>query len=188
MLISKETKRAIGLTSQSVAVARAPATKVHSPSYYLTAWLSKLREPLSGRVTARAAKPAAEWFLRAKRGTLRVGDCVYTAPGPSGGTAGVPEVRADSVQGLAGRGRGYPRISSGSDTFGDTHHRHGRDLACPRCDHHSSSSFAIENNWVRPHPPKRPPKIGIWIEKFRCQNSNLNLPTIKKRFLWLFIS
>ena len=75
--------------------------------------------PLSGRVTARAAKPAAEWFLRAKRGTLRVGDCVYTAPGPSGGTAGVPEVRADSVQGLAGRGRGYPRVSSGSDTSGD---------------------------------------------------------------------
>ena len=67
-----------------------------------------LRGPLSGRVTARAAKPAAEWFLRAKRGTLRVGDCVYTTPGPSGGTAGVPEVRADSVQGLAGRGRGYP--------------------------------------------------------------------------------
>ena len=33
MLISKETERARGLTSQSVAVARAPATKVHSPSY-----------------------------------------------------------------------------------------------------------------------------------------------------------
>ena len=62
------------------------------------------------------------------------------------------------------------------------HHRHGRDPACPRCDHHSSSPFAIENNWVRPHPPKRPPKIGIWIEKFRCQNSNLNLPTIKNGF------
>ena len=59
-------------------------------------------------------------------------------------------------------------------------HRHGRDPACPRCGHHSSSSFAIENNWVRPHPPERSPKIGIWIEKFRCQNSNLNLPTIKK--------
>ena len=28
------------------------------------------------RVTARAAKPAAPWFLRAKRGTLRLGDCV----------------------------------------------------------------------------------------------------------------
>ena len=33
MLISKETERARGLTSQSVAVARVPATKVHSPSY-----------------------------------------------------------------------------------------------------------------------------------------------------------
>ena len=49
------------------------------------------------------------------------------------------------------------------------------------CDH-SSSSFAIENNWVRPHPPERSSKIGIWIEKFRCQNSNLNLPTIKNGF------
>ena len=47
---------------------------------------------------------------------------------------------------------------------------------------HSSSSFAIENNWVRPHPPERSSKIGIWIEKFRCQNSNLNLPTIKNGF------
>ena len=49
------------------------------------------------------------------------------------------------------------------------------------CDH-NSSSFAIENNWVRPHPPERSSKIGIWIEKFRCQNSNLNLPTIKNGF------
>ena len=49
------------------------------------------------------------------------------------------------------------------------------------CDH-SGSSFAIENNWVRPHPPERSSKIGIWIEKFRCQNSNLNLPTIKNGF------
>ena len=55
------------------------------------------------------------------------------------------------------------------------------------CDH-NSSSFAIENNWVRPHPPERSSKIGIWIEKFRCHNSNLNLPTIKKRFLRLFVS
>ena len=37
-----------------------------------------------------------------------------------GGTAGVPEARAGSLQGLAGRGRGYPRVSSGSDTSGDT--------------------------------------------------------------------
>ena len=44
------------------------------------------------------------------------------------------------------------------------------------------SSFAIENNWPRPHPPERSPKIGIWIEKFRCQNSNLNLVTIKNGF------
>ena len=47
---------------------------------------------------------------------------------------------------------------------------------------HSSSSFAVENNWRRPHPPERSSKIGIWIEKFRCQNSNLNLPTIKNGF------
>ena len=33
MLVSKETERARGLTSQSVAVARATATKVYSPSY-----------------------------------------------------------------------------------------------------------------------------------------------------------
>ena len=39
-----------------------------------------------------------------------------------------------------------------------------------------------EGKWERWAPPKRPPKIGIWIEKFRCQNSNLNLPTIKKVF------
>ena len=38
----------------------------------------------------------------------------------------VPEVRADSVQGLAGRGRGYPRVSSGSDTSGDTIPASGR--------------------------------------------------------------
>ena len=44
------------------------------------------------------------------------------------------------------------------------------------------SSFAVENNWLRPHPPERPSKIGIWIEKFGCQNSNLNLPTIKNGF------
>ena len=49
------------------------------------------------------------------------------------------------------------------------------------CDH-SSSSFAIENNWVRPHPPERSSKIWNWIQKFRCQNSNLNLPTIKNGF------
>ena len=49
-----------------------------------------------------------------------------TAPGPSGGTAGVPGVRADGLRGLAGRGRGYPRISSGSDTFGDTIPASGR--------------------------------------------------------------
>ena len=48
--------------------------------------------------------------------------------------------------------------------------------------YHNSSSFAIGNNWVRPHPPERSSKIGIWIEKFRCQNSNLNLPTIKNGF------
>ena len=47
---------------------------------------------------------------------------------------------------------------------------------------HSRSSFAVENNWRRPHPPERSSKIGIWIEKFRCQNSNLNLPTIKTVF------
>ena len=81
-------------------------------------------------VVVAAAKPAAEWFLRAKRGTLRVGDCVYTTPGPSGGTAGVPEVRADSVQGLAGRSRGYPRVSSGSDTSGDTIPASGRFTSC----------------------------------------------------------
>ena len=33
-----------------------------------------------------------------------------TTPGPSGGTAGVPGVRADGLRGLAGRGRGYPRV------------------------------------------------------------------------------
>ena len=62
-------------------------------------------------------------------------------------------------------------------------------LFFPICDH-SSSSFAVENNWRRPHLhlPERPLKIGIWIEKIRCQNSNLNLPTIKKRFLRLFVS
>ena len=32
----------------------------------------------------------------------------------------VPGVRADGLRGLAGRGRGYPRVSSGSDTVGDT--------------------------------------------------------------------
>ena len=45
-----------------------------------------------------------------------------------------------------------------------------------------ASSFAVENNWLTPHPPEKPSKIGIWIEKFRCQNSNLNLPTIKNGF------
>ena len=54
-------------------------------------------------------------------------------------------------------------------------------LFFPICDH-SSRSFAVENNWRRPHLPERPSKIGIWIEKFRCQNSNLNLPTIKNGF------
>ena len=49
------------------------------------------------------------------------------------------------------------------------------------CDH-SSSYFAVGDNWRRPHPPERSSKIGIWIEKFRCQNSNLNLPTIKNGF------
>ena len=126
VLSTKWCKSSSGLTSQSVAVARASA----GVRCYLTvlSYLHSLtlRGPLSGRVTARAAKPAAEWFLRAKRGTLRVGDCVYTAPGPSGGTAGVPEVRADSVQGLAGRGRGYPRVSSGSDMIGDPTPASGR--------------------------------------------------------------
>ena len=54
-------------------------------------------------------------------------------------------------------------------------------LFFPICDH-SSSSFAVENNWRRPHLPERSSKIGIWIEKFRCQNSNFNLPTIKNGF------
>ena len=35
---------------------------------------------------------------------------MQTAPGPSGGTAGVPGVRADGLRGLAGRSRGDPRI------------------------------------------------------------------------------
>ena len=38
------------------------------------------------------------------------------------------------------------------------------------------------NNWVRLHSTKRSLKIMLWIEKFRCQNSNLNLPTIKNGF------
>ena len=54
-------------------------------------------------------------------------------------------------------------------------------LFFPICDH-SSRSFAVENNWRRPHLPERPSKIGIWIEKLRCQNSNLNPPTIKNGF------
>ena len=35
-------------------------------------------------------------------------------------TAGVPGVLADGLRGLAGRSRGYPRVSSVSDTIGDS--------------------------------------------------------------------
>ena len=45
---------------------------------------------------------------------LRV-DRAGTLRGYRGGTG----VRADGLRGLAGRGRGDPRVSSGSDTIGD---------------------------------------------------------------------
>ena len=45
---------------------------------------------------------------------LRV-DSAGTLRGYRGGTG----VRADGLRGLAGRGRGDPRVSSGSDTIGD---------------------------------------------------------------------
>ena len=61
------------------------------------------------------------------------------------------------------------------------HHRNSGSYTRPK-PLRNWSSFAVENNWLRPHPPERSSKIGIWIEKFRCQNSNLNLPTIKNGF------
>ena len=83
--------------------------------------------PLSGRVTARAAKPAASGLL-GQSGALSVSG---TACRPRRDPPGVPRgyrrsgLMVSRVR-LAGRGRGYPRVSSGSDTFGDTIPASGR--------------------------------------------------------------
>ena len=52
-----------------------------------------------------------------------------------------------------------------------------------------SYSFEIpQRGGTRPLSFERPSKTELQIEKFRCRNSNLNLVTIKKRFLPFFVS
>ena len=59
---------------------------------------------------------------------LRV-DHAGTLRGYRGGTG----VRADGLRGLAGRGRGDPRVSSGSDTIGDPFPASGRYIRLLAC-------------------------------------------------------